>query len=62
MKVYNSLLPYRLILFTAFWAETSLHNGLISQILSVGMLIGNFSAPGTSSVVDNVVLLVEDRR
>ena len=53
----------RLIVFTAFWAETSLHNGLVSQILSVSTLVGNVTTDSsTSSVVDNIVLLVEDRR
>lgn len=61
-QLHVSLLPCRLIVFTAFWAETSLHNGLVGQILSVSMFIGNFTDPATSSVVDNVVLLVEDKR
>ena len=54
---------FRLIIFTAFWAETSLHNGLISQIESVGTFIGNFTNdPGTTSIVDSIVVSVEDSR
>ena len=63
MTVHHILLiTCRLILFTAFWAETSLHNGLVSQIEAVSMFIGNFTDPSTSSVVDSIVLLVEDKR
>lgn len=55
---------FRLVVLTAFWAETSLHNGLISQIVSVGTFIGNFTNdPGTtSSIVDSVIVSVEDSR
>ena len=54
----------RLVVFAAFWAETSLHNGLFNQVMPIGTFIENFTdySTSTSSVLDDIVLLVEDRR
>lgn len=51
------------IVFVGFWAETSLHNGIVDQVVSVGSFAGNFTDdPDTANVIDNVLLLVEDKR